>query len=171
MIGLAEQVDAFLSHLKNERRLSIHTLAAYQRDLTALLKYASEAGIDQAQNLKAADIRGLISQGHRKGLSGRSQQRKLSALRTFFDYLARESGVDLNPAQSISAPKTSRRLPKTLDADQVSNLLMIESDQLARHPRQSDIRTFLFLGATAIGTDSLQQKQSILGRKYRLGSR
>ena len=78
LIGLAEQVDAFLSHLKNERRLSRHTLAAYQHDLTALLKYACEADIDQAQDLKAADIRGLISQGHRKGLSGRSQQRKLS---------------------------------------------------------------------------------------------
>jgi len=127
LIGLAEQVDAFLSHLKNERRLSRHTLAAYQRDLTALLKYACEADIDQAQDLKAADIRGLISQGHRKGLSGRSQQRKLSALRTFFDYLARESGVDLNPAQLVSAPKTPRRLPKTLDADQVSKLLMVEA--------------------------------------------
>lgn len=127
MTGLAEQVNAFLSHLKNERRLSVHTLAAYQRDLKALLNYASEAGIDQAQNLKASDIRGLISQGHRKGLSGRSQQRKLSALRTFFAYLARESGVDLNPALLVSAPKTPRRLPKTLDADQVSNLLTMET--------------------------------------------
>jgi len=127
LIGLAEQVDAFLSHLKNERRLSRHTLAAYQRDLTAPLKYACEADIDQAQDLKAADIRGLISQGHRKGLSGRTQQRKLSALRTFFDYLARELGVHLNPAQLVSAPKTPRRLPKTLDADQVSKLLMVEA--------------------------------------------
>jgi integrase/recombinase XerC len=124
---LAEQVDAFLSHLKNERRLSTHTLAAYQRDLNALLNYALNAAIDQAQDLKASDIRGLISQGHRKGLSGRSQQRKLSALRTFFDYLARESGVDLNPAQLVSAPKTPRRLPKTLDADQVSKLLMVQA--------------------------------------------
>ncbi len=127
MTGLAEQVNAFLSHLKNERRLSVHTLAAYQRDLKALLNYASEAGIDQARDLKASDIRGLISQGHRKGLSGRSQQRKLSALRTFFAYLARESGVDLNPALLVSAPKTPRRLPKTLDADQVSNLLTMET--------------------------------------------
>ena len=93
MTGLAEHVDAFLSHLKDERRLSSHTLAAYQRDLTALLTYALEANIDQAQDLKAADIRSLISQGHRKGLSGRSQQRKLAALRTFFDYLAREACV------------------------------------------------------------------------------
>jgi len=127
LTGLAEQVNAFLSHLKNERRLSVHTLAAYQRDLKALLNYASEGGIDQAQDLKASDIRGLISQGHRKGLSGRSQQRKLSALRTFFAYLARESGVDLNPALLVSAPKTPRRLPKTLDADQVSNLLTMET--------------------------------------------
>lgn len=127
MAGLVEHVDAFLAHLKNERRLSSHTLAAYQRDLTALLEYAFEAGIDRAQDVKAADIRGLISQGHRKGQSGRSQQRKLSALRTFFDYLARESGVDLNPAQLVSAPKTPRRLPKTLDADQVSKLLMVEA--------------------------------------------
>jgi len=127
LTGLAEQVNAFLSHLKNERRLSVHTLAAYQRDLKALLNYASEGSIDQAQDLKASDIRGLISQGHRKGLSGRSQQRKLSALRTFFAYLARESGVDLNPALLVSAPKTPRRLPKTLDADQVSNLLTMET--------------------------------------------
>ncbi len=69
------------------------------------------------------DIRSLAATLHRKGKSGKTIQRMLSTLRTFFRYLMREGLARDNPAMDIRAPKSGKRLPKALDADQVSHLL------------------------------------------------
>jgi integrase/recombinase XerC len=71
-------------------------------------------------------VRALIAVHHQKGLSGRSIQRLLSALRSFYAYLQREGIIDNNPAQGVSAPKGKRELPRTLDVDQVAQLLSVE---------------------------------------------
>jgi integrase/recombinase XerC len=54
-------------------------------------------------------------------------------LRGFFNYLIREQVLDSNPAADIRAPKAAKRLPKTLDVDQVGSLLARKpADALAR---------------------------------------
>ena len=62
---------------------------------------------------------------HRKGLSGSSIQRTLSAIRSFFRYLCREQILENNPADAVQAPKAPRKLPDTLDADQIGQLLEV----------------------------------------------
>ncbi len=116
-------VEQFLSHLKSERQLSRHTLIAYQRDLKTLIEFAEEQALQAPSEITGAHLRALISQGHRRGLSGLSQKRKLSAFRSFFDYVTRESGLENNPAQLVTAPKTGKKLPKVLDPDQMAKLL------------------------------------------------
>ncbi len=116
-------MDAFLQHLSNERRLSPHTYKNYQRDLNNLQRYCDERDIATWQQLDSHAIRGYVAWRHRNGLSGSSLQRELSAIRAFFNYLIREGELPSNPAQGISAPKQGRRLPKTLDVDEVSQLL------------------------------------------------
>ena len=65
-------------------------------------------------------------------MKGSSLQRSLSALRSFFKYLQREAIVENNPVTGISAPKTGKRLPRTLDVDQINKLLDIDThDPLA----------------------------------------
>ncbi|MDN5862000.1 MAG: tyrosine-type recombinase/integrase, partial [Salinisphaera sp.] len=68
-------------------------------------------------------IRALVARLHREGLGGRSLQRLLSTLRGFYGFLIREGLARDNPALDIRAPKSGRRLPKALDADQVRHLL------------------------------------------------
>jgi len=64
-----------------------------------------------------------MGQRFRQNISGKSLQRELSSVRTFYSYLLREQAVESNPAQGIRAPKTKRLLPPTLDVDQVGALL------------------------------------------------
>jgi integrase/recombinase XerC len=52
----------------------------------------------------------------------------LSAARTFYEYLMREGHVKNNPALDVRAPKTKKRLPATLDADQMGRLLDFRVD-------------------------------------------
>jgi integrase/recombinase XerC len=77
-----------------------------------------------------------VSALHRRGLSGKSIQRALSALRSFYRYLLREKIVTCNPASGVSAPKSARRLPDTLNADQAARLVALEArDPLAVRDR------------------------------------
>jgi integrase/recombinase XerC len=66
---------------------------------------------------------------HRRGLSPRSVQRRLSAARSFFEYLLREGAVERNPAVDITAPKAEKRLPATVDADRMARLLETTGDE------------------------------------------
>jgi integrase/recombinase XerC len=122
------QLEAFLAHLQRERQLSRHTLAAYRRDLSRFLDWlaAREGPVDPAR-VSMHQVRGFIASEHRRGQQGHSIGRALSALRTFFDFLAREGLLQRNPARGIRAPRSARRLPRTLDTDQVSHLLRPEA--------------------------------------------
>lgn len=118
-------VDQYLNHLQHERRLSPHTVSNYRRDLAALTEFCKQHDIEKYSGLDSYHIRQFAAESHRKGLSPRSIQRRLSAVRGFFNYLLREGEVSSNPGVDVSAPKTSRRLPNTMDVDQMARLLKI----------------------------------------------
>jgi len=117
------ELELFLNYLTHERRLSVHTINGYQRDLTQLLSFCQQEDVGGWQQLKTSHLRQFIAFLHRSGLSGRSIQRLLSSIRSFYRFLIREGIVDSNPAQAVQAPKAEKRLPKTLDVDQMNALL------------------------------------------------
>ena len=123
---LQQLLSAFIRHLLNERQLSNHTVDGYQRDLTALKNDLANQGISDWLDVSAHHLRTYISVGKRQGRSGKTLQRRLSATRTFFNYLAREGISTTNPALEFSAPKANSQLPVTIDTDQMSRLLQIE---------------------------------------------
>lgn len=123
-------IERFLGHLRHERRLANHTLNSYARNLDRLHEFLGGAG--HAPGWAAVtvhDIRAFAANLHREGLAPTSIAQSLSATRSFFNYLAREGEVDHNPADGVSAPKRPRRLPATLDADQMARLLEIRGDE------------------------------------------
>lgn len=129
-------LQRFLEHLANERRYSPHTRNAYRRDLAVLRDYCRRNRIRDWSRLSSAHVRAFAAERHRGGLSGRSVQRILSSVRSFYRYLLREGAVEANPALAVPAPKVPRRLPQTLDADQLARLLEIPpSDPLAIRDR------------------------------------
>lgn len=113
----------FFKQLTVEVRASEHTVKNYQRDMNHLFRYCTDKAIVQWADLKHTDIRSHIASRHRQGLSSKSLQRELSAIRSFYDYLLKKGLAEVNPAQHIKAPKQPRKLPKTLDVDQLSGLL------------------------------------------------
>ncbi len=124
--NMQTQIDRFLLHLREEKQLSSNTLKAYQRDLTTFLSYLED--VDQANLQRWSEVsphllRRFIARLHQQGLSARSLQRILSSLRSFYSHLSGELETKLNPAKGISAPKQKRKLPKTMDTDQVAQLL------------------------------------------------
>jgi integrase/recombinase XerC len=121
-------IDRFLSHLAHERRMSGHTIAAYRHDLLVLAEFAARRKLAAWTGFDHAAIRAFAAAQHGAALSPRSIQRRLSAARTFFEFLMREGRCSGNPALDVRAPKTKKRLPDTLDADQMGRLLAFRVD-------------------------------------------
>jgi integrase/recombinase XerC len=122
-IGDRELVDTFLNRLRTERRLAENTIAAYARDLRSLCSYLESERLESVVELDSYHVRRFAAACFRTGLSPRSIARRLSAVRTFLAFLVREGIVQANAAVHVQAPKPSRRLPATLDTDQVARLL------------------------------------------------
>jgi integrase/recombinase XerC len=118
-------IDGYLKHLGTERRLSPHTATNYARDLRALADYMERGNLPGWDKIDSQHVRMFAARAHAGGLSPRSVQRRLSAVRGFFNYLLRERIVASNPAMDIRAPKAAKRLPGTLDVDQLNQLLDI----------------------------------------------
>lgn len=122
-VSEAQWLDNFMRYLASERQLSPHTLSNYRRDLMQLSEELQRCDNRDWSTLKEADLRRAVSGLHGQGLSGRSLRRLLSAVRTFYRYLLRENLVTDNPGLAIQAPKSGKRLPQTLDVDQIGSLL------------------------------------------------
>jgi integrase/recombinase XerC len=116
-------LEAFLHHLAHERRLSPHTLSNYRRDLARVRDWLEDGNRGTWQRLDQETVRGYVAWRHRCGASGKTLQRELSALRSLYRYLLREGEAVQNPGQGVRAPKSARKLPATLDADQLCGLL------------------------------------------------
>ena len=124
-----DELAAFLKRLATERRLSPHTSEAYERDLRELLAFCEREHIASFKDLDSFGVRRFAAESHRKGLSARSVARRLSAVRTFLNYLIETGALKNNAAVHVQAPKAPRRLPPTLDPDQVASLLAISGDE------------------------------------------
>lgn len=120
---LSQSVDDFLDYLANQRRLSAHTVTNYRRDLKQLTEFCQQQDLSDWARVKTKDLRQFAAFLHRKGLSGRTIQRMLSAIRAFYQFLIRQGLAESNPAQAVQAPKSEKRLPSTLDVDQMNALL------------------------------------------------
>ena len=116
-------VPRFLTHLSTERRLSSHTDSNYRRDLELFIAYCTRNDVPEWARVDSQHVRSFAAAEFRRGQSPRTIQRRLSALRSFFNFLLREGVLRANPASEVQAPKAKKRLPATLDADLMARLL------------------------------------------------
>lgn len=112
-------VTKFISYLKNEKRVSEHTLTAYHADLLQFQKFIHQIyGIFQWNDIESSQVRSWMAFLLEQGLSPASIRRKLSSVKSFYTYSRRENKEWKDPTKGIQTPKLKKRLVVT--ADQVS---------------------------------------------------
>jgi integrase/recombinase XerD len=115
-------IDAYLDHLRVERRLADHTLESYARDLRALAEFAAGEGVA----LDALDRQALESfarQQMASGLSPRSVARSVAAIRGLYRFLVLDRRLEHSPADDLMPPRAWPALPKHLSIDDVDRLI------------------------------------------------
>lgn len=118
----------FLAHLSHERRLSAHTDTGYRADLQRFVAYCDRNHVRNWKALDSQHVRLFAAAEFRQGSSPRTIQRRLSALRSFCNFLLRERALEANPAVGVQAPKARKRLPETMDVDLMTRLLEFRAD-------------------------------------------
>jgi integrase/recombinase XerC len=169
-------------HLFSEKRYSPRTVSSYEHDLNDFIAWLNKpldkqggevAPVEPAVlTVQTGQVRQWISHLHRKGLSGKSLQRKLSSIRRFYRFLLRENLVENNPVVDVQSPKHARKLPDTLDAETIERLLTITADDvLAVRDRalmellySSGLRLAELVGLDLHDVDAYQQQVRVTGK-------
>lgn len=165
-------IPGFLQHLASERRTSAHTVANYQRDLTRWIAFCGTQQVSSWTAIDGQHVRLFAASEYRRGQSARTIQRRLSALRTFFHYLVREGVRPSNPALGVQAPKAPRRLPRTVDADQMGKLLDAQVDEtldlrdkaIVELLYSSGLRLAELIGLDRVDLDLTDRTARVLGK-------
>jgi integrase/recombinase XerD len=115
-------VDAYLTHLSLERRLSPHTVESYGRDLAALGRFSAGLGRD-VEALNRTALEGHVRQLMGEGRSPRSVARAVACYRGFYRFLVVSGQLQTNPAADLQPPRAWKTLPKFLTPEEVDRLL------------------------------------------------
>jgi integrase/recombinase XerD len=115
-------IDAYLDHLRIERRLSDHTLESYARDLRSLASFAESTGA-AVEALDRRRLEAFVARQRARGLSPRSVARTVAALRGFYRFLVLERRLPRSPADDVLPPRAWPALPKCLSAADVDRLI------------------------------------------------
>jgi len=128
------QLDSFCEYLLHEKRYSKHTVTAYKTDISQFVNYCESAyEITELKVIKHTIVRSWIVTRMEKHDSPKSINRKISSLRSFFNFLKRKKVVDRNPMLKIVAPKIPKRLPEFIRKENIEKLLdnLNEADSYA----------------------------------------
>ena len=118
----------FITYLQMEKRMSPHTVTAYEKDLSQFFSFVEE--VAQASSLgdvTSDDIRTwIITLLEDKGNTARTVNRKLSSLKAFYRYKMKVGQVQSNPTASVISPKTKKRLPVYVEQKEMESLFSSE---------------------------------------------
>lgn len=127
MDSFQSQKDEFLNFLKNEKRLSIHTITSYSTDINQFqLFLEKELKIKTYTEVSFNEIRMWIVELKESDISNRSINRKISTLKSLYKYFLKIQKIKINPMLKVIAPKQSKKLPVYFDQKLLNNLFNSE---------------------------------------------
>lgn len=117
-----KEIDNFLYFLKKELNYSDYTIKNYQLDLTDFFKYVDKSNIDFL-SIENIHVRGYLKYLDTCNLKNTTISRRISALRTFYNYLLEKGFVKSNIFLNVKNPKLEKKLPNYLNYTEIEELL------------------------------------------------
>ncbi len=112
----------FITYLQYEKRVSPHTLKAYDTDITQYQNFLSKSTLS-ISDATHKDIRLWIIDLMDNQTSARSVNRKISSIRSFYKYLLSQNHITENPVLKVVSPKVSKKLPVFITDEKMNTLL------------------------------------------------
>src|SRR5690606_7909228 len=118
-------LDRFISYLKYEKNYSVHSITAYEHNLSGYISFLESQDFD-VTTASHHQVRAYLSGLMESKLKPRSVNRCISSLKTFYKFLLRERLVDENPLLLVRFLKTPKHLPDVIQSDSILKLLEME---------------------------------------------
>ena len=115
-------IDAYLTYLRDVRRMSPNTLESYARDLGLLAAFAEKRKVG-IETLQRQDLEAFVRQLMSSGLAPRSVARAVACVRGFYRFVTVERKQDQSPADDLHPPRAWPALPRFLSLEEVDRLL------------------------------------------------
>lgn len=144
--ALLDLIDRFLDDLR-ARNLSVHTLAAYRRDLVQFERFLRDLTRGErptAEHLDARSVRRFVASLSASRFAKRSIQRKLAAVKSFTRFLVADGILGANPTLGLAGPKAERRLPSFLRKKEIDLLFARPSEPTETELRDRAILELLY---------------------------
>ena len=152
--NIAYWISRYLDYLTDQKHASPETVRAYASDLAVFQVYLEETMPEVAVSpgrIQAVSIRGFIAGLSRSGLERSSIARRLSAVRSMLRHAVRQGDLETNPAESISAPKLPKKLPRDMTVDEIFALLDHIAVDKPADLRDRAILEFLYATGLRVG--------------------
>lgn len=159
--AVTQMIDSFVDYLVAEKGYSENTCRAYTRDLRDFLSYyvanrslinisdddTTDATVSDIEHISALMIRSYLGFLYKQKNKKTSIARKLSSIRTFFNYLEKHGVISENPAASVLTPKQEQPVPAYLTVDDVFRLIdSVATDTLAGKRNRAILETMYSTG-------------------------
>ncbi|RRG18211.1 tyrosine recombinase XerC [Weissella viridescens] len=129
-----DYIERFLDYLQVERQYSDETQRAYKSDIYEFVQFLGETNAkDETVDLTAVtslDVRVFLSHLYERGDSTRTIARKVSSLRSFYEFLERNDAIDHNPFDGVQLKKAGQHLPRYFYEKELNRLFEVaQADQ------------------------------------------
>ena len=154
---MQKELNKFLHYLEVEKGYSQGTIEAYQLDIErGLIPFLHQRGKFRVGEVTKDDIRVYLDYlALEKGNSGVTRARKLAAIKSFFNYVVENEGLEANPAASIKSPKIPEKEPVYLTDDECIRLLETMAHEAKPQVRERDMAIAVLLLHTGLRVSEL----------------
>lgn len=119
-------IKGFQSYLRLEKSLSVNSIEAYTRDIDKLYQFADRETFKRnPENISLADLRDFIVWAANLGMIPSTQARILSGIKAFYKYMLMEDIIKSDPSELLESPKITRKLPDTLNIEEINKLIEV----------------------------------------------
>ncbi len=118
-----EEIQYFVTYLRDEKKASRNTVLSYHSDLSKMMLYAREHGVDCAGDITATLLNAYVLSLERGGMAASTISRYIASMKAFFEYLVRKRRIDEDPAFRLKAPRVEKHMPGILTVSEMEQLL------------------------------------------------
>ncbi len=160
--------DEYHLYLKLEKGLSPNSVDAYERDLSKLIHYLKDAGIEP-ENATFDVLRDFVIEIANMGIHPRSQARILSGIKSYYHFLVYKNKMDNDPTELLESPKIGLYLPEVLTVDEIDAIVQcIDLSQPLGQRNKAIIETLYGSGLRVSELISLQLSRMNIDEGYML---
>jgi len=154
---MKQKLNKFLRYLQIEKGFSQGTIEAYQLDIErGLIPFLHQQGKFEVAEVTKDDIRAYLDyQATVRGNSNATRARKLAAIKSFFNYLVENDGLEVNPAASIKSPRIPQKEPVYLTDEESIRLLTTIVREAGPRVRERDLAIALLFLHTGLRVSEL----------------